>query len=74
MSYPSWNGKDDAEAAKRLVATVVELKHSGIGKDLLIELERFWFGILRNCRLSGQGLANSKRHLTQKSLRFSFVM
>ena len=32
------SGKDDAEAEKRLVATVVEQKHSGIGKDLLIDL------------------------------------
>jgi hypothetical protein len=32
------SGKGDAEAEKRLVATVVEEKHSGIGNDLLIDL------------------------------------
>ena len=33
-----WNGKDEPGSAKRLLAAFVELKHNGIDKDLLIDL------------------------------------
>lgn len=38
MSYHGWNGKDDPDAAGRLLATLVELRHAHISKDTLIDL------------------------------------
>jgi len=38
MSHHGWNGKDDPDAGRRLLATLVELRHTGIGKGLLIKL------------------------------------
>lgn len=38
MSYFGWNGKDDGEASKRLLATLVALRQAGINKESLIEM------------------------------------
>ena len=38
MSYHGWNGKDDLDAAKILLATLLALRHVGIDKNLLIDL------------------------------------
>jgi hypothetical protein len=38
MSYNGWNGKDDADAPKKLLSTLVALRHVGIDKNLLIDL------------------------------------
>jgi hypothetical protein len=38
MSYYGWDGKDDLDAAKKLLAALVELKDAGIDEGLLIDL------------------------------------
>lgn len=38
MSYNGWNGKDDLDAAKILLSTLVALRHVGIDKNLLIDM------------------------------------
>jgi hypothetical protein len=38
MSYFGWDGKDDFDTARILVAALGELKRAGIDEDLLIEL------------------------------------
>ncbi|MGI0042284.1 MAG: hypothetical protein ACRD47_01120 [Nitrososphaeraceae archaeon] len=38
MSYHGWNGKDDPDAAKRLLATLVALRLAGTNKESLIEM------------------------------------
>jgi hypothetical protein len=38
MSYFGWNGKDDSQAASKLLGTLIALRHAYIDKDLLIEL------------------------------------
>jgi hypothetical protein len=38
MSYFGWNGKDDSKATTKLLGTLIALRHAGIDKDLLIEL------------------------------------
>jgi hypothetical protein len=38
MSYFGWDGKDDFDTARVLVAALGELKRAGIDEDLLIEL------------------------------------
>lgn len=38
MSYHGWNGKDDPDAAKRLLAPLVALRLAGINKESLIEM------------------------------------
>jgi hypothetical protein len=38
MSYYGWNGKDDLDSAKILIATLNELKNIGIDKNFLINL------------------------------------
>jgi hypothetical protein len=38
MSYFGWDGKDDFDTARILVAALGELKHAGIDEDLLINL------------------------------------
>jgi hypothetical protein len=38
MLYHGWNGKDDHDAAKRLLATLVALRLAGTNKESLIEM------------------------------------
>ena len=38
MSYYGWNGKDEPGSARRLLATLVELKHNDIDEGLLMDL------------------------------------
>lgn len=38
MSYHGWNGKDDLDVAKILSATLLALRHVGIDRNLLIDL------------------------------------
>ena len=38
MSFYGWDGKDNLDAAKRLLAALVELKDAGIDEGLLIDL------------------------------------
>jgi len=38
MSYHGWNGKDDLDTTKRLLAALVELKDAGIDEGLLIDM------------------------------------
>ena len=38
MSYHGWDGRDDLDAAKILLGSLLELRHVGIDKNLLIEL------------------------------------
>jgi hypothetical protein len=38
MSYYGWNGKDDLDSAKVLLATLNELKNIGFDKNFLINL------------------------------------
>ena len=38
MSYYGWNGKDDLDSAKIVLATLNELKNIGIEKNFLINL------------------------------------
>ena len=38
MSYYGWNGKDDSQAASKLLGTLIALRYAGIDKNLLIEL------------------------------------
>ena len=38
MSFYGWDGKDDLDATKRLLAAFVELKDAGIDEGLLIDL------------------------------------
>jgi hypothetical protein len=38
MSYFRWDGKDDSHAATKLLAAFIALRHIGIDKNLLIEM------------------------------------
>ena len=38
MSYYGWNGKDEPGSARRLLATLFELKHNDIDEGLLMDL------------------------------------
>ena len=38
MSYHGWNGKDDSQASGKLLSALIALRHSGIDKNLLIDL------------------------------------
>jgi hypothetical protein len=38
MSFYGWDGRDDLDATKRLLAALVELKDAGIDEGLLIDL------------------------------------
>ena len=38
MSYYGWNGKDDTQASGKLLGTLIALRHAGIDKNLLIDL------------------------------------
>jgi hypothetical protein len=38
MSYYGWNGKDDFQAASKLLGTLIALRCAGINKNLLIDL------------------------------------
>jgi hypothetical protein len=36
MSYYGWNGKDDPDAARRLLAALIALRRVGISDDLIV--------------------------------------
>jgi hypothetical protein len=38
MSYYGWSGKDDSQAASKLLGTLIALRSAGIDKNLLIEM------------------------------------
>ena len=38
MSYYGWNGKDDSQASAKLLGALIALRHTGIDKNLLIDL------------------------------------
>lgn len=38
MSYYGWNGKDDFQASGKLLGALIALRHAGIDKNLLIDL------------------------------------
>jgi hypothetical protein len=38
MSYYGWNGKDDSQAPGKLLGALIALRHAGIDKNLLIDL------------------------------------
>jgi hypothetical protein len=38
MSYYGWNGKDDSQAASKLLGTLIALRCAGVDKNLLIEM------------------------------------
>jgi hypothetical protein len=38
MSYYGWDGRDDSDAAKLLLAASIQLKHVDIDEGLLIDL------------------------------------
>jgi hypothetical protein len=38
MSYYGWNGKDDSQAARKLLGKLIELKYAGIDKNSLIDM------------------------------------
>jgi len=38
MSYYGWNGKDDSHAGEKLVGASIALRHTGVSKDLIIQL------------------------------------
>ena len=38
MSYYGWNGKDDSNAASRLLGALIALRQAGIDRNLLIEM------------------------------------
>jgi len=38
MSYYGWSGKDDSQAASKLLGTLVALRSAGIDKNLLIKM------------------------------------
>jgi hypothetical protein len=38
MSYYGWNGKDDSQAASKLLGTLITLRCAGVDKNLLIEM------------------------------------
>jgi hypothetical protein len=38
MSYYGWDGKDSPGAERKLLATLIALRHAGISKDLVMKL------------------------------------
>jgi hypothetical protein len=38
MSYYGWNGKDDSQAASKLLGTLIALRYAGIDRNLLIDM------------------------------------
>jgi hypothetical protein len=38
MSYCGWDGKDDSQAAKKLLGALIALRYAGIDRNLLIEM------------------------------------
>jgi hypothetical protein len=38
MSYFGWNGKDDSAASGKLLGALIALRHAGIDKNLIIEM------------------------------------
>jgi hypothetical protein len=41
MSYYGWNGKDDSQAASKLLGTLIALRCTGVDKKLVNRNERF---------------------------------
>ena len=54
MSFYGWDGKDDLDATKRLLAALVELKDAGIDEGLLIDLNDSGYTFDEIAELSGQ--------------------
>ena len=38
MSYYGWNGRDDSQAASKLLGTLIALRSAGIDKNSLVEM------------------------------------
>ena len=38
MSYNGWNGKDESQAASKLLGTLIALRSAGIDKNSLIDM------------------------------------
>jgi hypothetical protein len=38
ISYYGWNGKDDSQAASKLLGTLIALRYAGIDRNLLIDM------------------------------------
>ena len=38
MSYYGWNGKDDSAASGKLLGALIALRHAGIDKNMIIEM------------------------------------
>jgi hypothetical protein len=38
MSYYGWDGKDDSQAAKKLLGALIALRYAGIDRNLLIKM------------------------------------
>jgi hypothetical protein len=38
MSYYGWNGKEDSDAASKLLGALIAIRHAGVDKNLLIEM------------------------------------
>jgi hypothetical protein len=38
MSYYGWNGKDDSQAASKLLCTLIALRYADIDRNLLIDM------------------------------------
>ena len=38
MSYYGWNGRDDSQAASKLLGTLIALRSAGIDRNLLIDM------------------------------------
>ena len=51
MSYYGWNGKDDSDAASKLLGALIALRHAGIDKNLIIEMNDsgFTFDEVADC-------------------------
>jgi hypothetical protein len=51
MSYYGWNGNDDSSAASKLLGALIALRHTGIDKNLIIEMNDsgFTFNEIADC-------------------------
>ena len=38
MSYYGWSGKDDSQAASKLLGTLIALRYAGVDRNLLIKM------------------------------------
>jgi hypothetical protein len=43
MSYFGWNGRDDPQAASKLLGTLIALRSAGIDRNMLIEMNDFGY-------------------------------